>query len=146
VLDVGCGAGVIGFAAARLGARSVDLVDANLLAVAAAQENVRRLGAATCRVLASDVYSSVTGERYDLIVSNPPFHRGKVVDTSVADRLIAEAPAHLQPGGQLLIVANAFLAYGRHLTRVFDEVEAVQATRQYHVLRARLPKAASGTV
>ncbi len=139
VLDVGCGAGIIGILAHALGASDVDLVDANLLAVEAAARNLQRLGVPG-RAFASDVYSAVQGERYDLIVSNPPFHRGKEVDTAVADRLIDEAPAHLRPGGSLLIVANAFLAYGKRMSQVFHHVETVAATRQYHVLLARDPR------
>lgn len=138
VLDVGCGAGVIGIAASRRGAAAVDMVDANLLAVQASARNLSRLGMAG-RAVASDVFSAVAGERYDLIVSNPPFHRGKQVDYSVADRMIADAPVHLGKGGRLLIVANAFLAYGRRMERVFRTVETIAATRQYHVLRASDP-------
>jgi 16S rRNA (guanine1207-N2)-methyltransferase len=140
VLDVGCGMGVIGITASRLGAERVDMVDASLLAVAAARKNVARLGVAGACVLASDVYDAVPGERYDLIVSNPPFHRGKAIDLAVADRLIREAPAHLHPGGSLLIVANAFLAYGKRMDRVFRQVETVAASRQYHVISARDPR------
>jgi 16S rRNA (guanine1207-N2)-methyltransferase len=139
VLDVGCGAGVIGIIAHRFGASHVDLVDANLLAIATAARNLERLSIPG-RALASDTYDAVRGERYDLIVSNPPFHRGKEVDTSVADRLIDEAPAHLRPGGSLVIVANAFLAYGKRMARVFHHVETVAATRQYHVLLAKDPR------
>ncbi|MBA3274971.1 MAG: class I SAM-dependent methyltransferase [Chloroflexia bacterium] len=140
VLDVGCGAGVIGISAATLGADRVDMVDVNLLAVQAANESVRRLGLTACRAYPGDVFSGAGGERYDLIASNPPFHRGKAIDFTVADRLIAETPAHLRPGGSLLIVANAFLACGKRLERVFAQVETVTATRQYHVLRASEPR------
>jgi 16S rRNA (guanine1207-N2)-methyltransferase len=139
VLDVGSGAGIIGILAGRMGALHVDLVDANLLAVQASARNLARHNVSG-RALASDVYDAVRGEQYDLIVSNPPFHRGKQVDTSVADRLIAEAPAHVLPGGQLLVVANAFLAYGRVMERAFRHVETVAATRQYHVLMASEPR------
>ena len=141
VLDVGCGAGTIGVAATRTAAASrVDLVDANLLAVAAARENFRRLAIPHARVLASDVYEAVRDARYDLVVSNPPFHRGKEIDTSVADRIIREAPRQLAPGGQVRIVANAFLAYGRRMSEVFRHVETVAATRQYHVIAASDPR------
>ena len=144
VLDVGCGAGMIGIAAARDASRAaasrVDLVDANLLAVAAARENLRRLAIPHARALASDVYEAVRDARYDLIVSNPPFHRGKEIDVSVADRIIREAPRHLAPGGGVRIVANAFLDYGRRMSEVFRHVETVAATRQYHVIAARDPR------
>lgn len=139
VLDVGSGAGVIGIAASRRGAAHVDLLDANLLAVEASARNLERLGVPG-RALASDVFSAVAGERYDLIVSNPPFHKGKQVDYSVADRLISGAPAHLTGDGRLLIVANAFLAYGKQMERVFRQVETIAATRQYHVLAGIEPR------
>ncbi len=139
VLDVGCGAGVIGIASAHLGAGAVDLTDVNLLAIQAAAENIRRLDLAQCRAFPGDVYSGCGEDWYDLIVSNPPFHRGKAIDYSVADRLIEGASAHLRPDGSLLIVANAFLAYGKRMERVFARVETVAATRQFHVLRASGP-------
>jgi 16S rRNA (guanine1207-N2)-methyltransferase len=95
------------------------------------------------RVFASDVFEAIGEERYDLIVSNPPFHRGKAVDYTVADRLIEEAPGHLAEGGSLLVVANAFLAYGKRMSKAFRDVETVVATRQFHVLRARGARAQS---
>jgi 16S rRNA (guanine1207-N2)-methyltransferase len=140
VLDAGCGAGVIGIAAALRGAEAVDMTDVNLLAVQAAAENVRRLALPDICVVPSDVYDALGAARYNLIVSNPPFHRGKAVDLTVADRLIAGAPGHLAPGGDLLVVANAFLAYGKRMARVFGRVETVTATRQFHVLQASDPR------
>lgn len=140
VLDAGCGAGAIGVAAAYRGADLVDMTDVNLLAIQAANENIRRLGLVQCRAYAGDLFSGSGNERYDLIVSNPPFHRGKAIDLTVADRLIAGAPGHLRPGGSLLIVANAFLAYGKRMERVFTRVETVAATRQFQVQRASDPR------
>jgi 16S rRNA (guanine1207-N2)-methyltransferase len=140
VLDAGCGAGVIGIAAALRGAAAVDMTDVNLLAIQAAAENVRRLSLPDIRVIPSDVYDALGDVRYDLIVSNPPFHRGKAVDYTIADRLIAGAPDHLAPGGTLLVVANAFLAYGKRMEWVFGRVETVAATRQFHVLQASDPR------
>lgn len=140
VLDVGCGAGAIGLSALRLGASQVDMIDVNLLAVAAVRETVARQAIANAHVFASDVYDALPGERYDLIVSNPPFHQGKTIDYTMPERLLREAPAHLHPDGSVLIVANAFLTYGRELERIFRNVEVVAATRQYHVLKAASPR------
>lgn len=136
VLDIGCGVGVIGVVAGLAGA-SVTLTDANLLAVQAARRNLLRHGIDGA-TLGSDVYSALGGQRFDLIVSNPPFHRGKDVDLSVANRIIAEAPQHLHPGGSLVLVANAFLAYGKQMSTISDHVETVASTPQYHVLRGEI--------
>ncbi len=132
MLDIGCGVGVIGVAAGLAGANAT-LTDANLLAVQAAARNLARHGLEGM-VIGSDVYSHLGDQRFDLIVSNPPFHRGKQVDLSVANRIIAGAPVRLYPGGSLLLVANAFLAYDKEMAKVFDRVETVAATPQYHVL------------
>lgn len=133
VLDAGCGCGVIGMSAVDQGAGAVDMVDTGLLAVTVARVN------AQCeprvRVLAGDVYSATGDTRYDLIVSNPPFHQGKALDGSVAARLIDEAPAHLRPGGRLVLVANAFLPYTARLESVFQHVETVANTGRYQVVR-----------
>ena len=135
VLDAGCGAGAIGVVAARRGAGSVTMTDVNLLAVAVAKRNAN-LADIPVEVIAGDVYSGVQGRRFDIIASNPPFHRGKVVDYDMPQRLIAEAREHLNPGGRLIIVGNAFLPYDKVMREHFAEVEVIAATRQYRVFSA----------
>lgn len=135
VLDVGCGAGIIGIFAALRGAR-VTMTDANLLAVEAAAHNIRKTGI-DANVVASDVYQQLDpAAKFDLIVSNPPFHRGKQVDYTVANEIIEGAAERLHPDGSLVIVANAFLAYGKQMSSVFTRVDTIAATPQYHVLKA----------
>ena len=51
----------------------VDAVDLSDDALALAAENKARLHAGNVRLLKSDLFSGVQGERYDLIVSNPPY-------------------------------------------------------------------------
>lgn len=136
VLDMGCGVGIIGLVATRLGADAADLTDASLLAVATARRNLATHRIAQGRAVASDVYAALSGERYDLIVCNPPFHRGKMVDYGVPERVIAEAPAHLAPAGRLVLVANAFLRYERRMAQVFGRVDTLAETARYRVLSA----------
>lgn len=136
VLDVGCGAGVIGLVAAQLGAGTVDLVDVNLLAVAAARENVARSGLPNLRAFPSDVLSGIAGETYDLIVSNPPFHTGKAVDDRFARAFPAQAATALAPGGQVVVVTNRFIRYDHALTAAIGPVTVLAETGQFRVLRA----------
>ncbi len=137
VLDAGCGYGPLGLAAARSGAAHVDLLDVNLLAVAAAQENCRRLGLARTRTMPGDRLEAVAGERYDLVLCNPPFHRGREVDLSTAFALATAARPLLKPGGQLLLVANRFLPYARELAPSFAQIDTLAADRAYQVLSCR---------
>ena len=83
----------------------------------------------------SDVFQAVP-ERFALIVSNPPFHQERAVDYGPAARLIEEAPAHLETGGVLLLVVNAFLPYPDWLTAAFGEFETLADDRRYRVYRA----------
>jgi 16S rRNA (guanine1207-N2)-methyltransferase len=136
VLDVGCGYGVIGVAAARAGAAHVDLVDISLLAVAAAQATLAANSVTAARALASDGLAAVRGERYDLVVMNPPFHTGKAVDYELPRRLIGEARAALAPGGRIVLVTNAFIRHERLLGDLFGAVDCLAENRSYRVLAA----------
>jgi 16S rRNA (guanine1207-N2)-methyltransferase len=108
----------------------------NLYAVAAATENIRRL-ALSAEVLASDALRAVADRRYDLILTNPPFHAGKTIDERIAQAFIAESRAVLNKNGRMLLVANRFLPYQRVLAAHFSQVEHLVATNAYHVLMAR---------
>lgn len=137
VLDIGCGYGIIGMLAARLGAAQVDMVDANLLAVASARENVSGNAIAHCDVYASDATSAVAGKRYDLIVTNPPFHAGKAVEYDMAHVFIEDAQRLLAPGGQFMLVANSFIRYDRLLAARFKQVDVRADNGRFQVLVAR---------
>jgi 16S rRNA (guanine1207-N2)-methyltransferase len=133
VLDAGCGYGPIGVAAALRGAARVDLIDVSLLAVAAARENIARLGLSNAEARPSDALEAAAGP-YDLVASNPPFHAGKAVDPSMAHAFIAQARARLAPGGRIALVANRFLPYERHLAPHFPSVRVAAENGSYKLL------------
>ncbi len=138
VLDVGCGYGIIGLVASRLGAAHVDMVDANLLAVASARENIALNALANIAAFPSDVTSAVAGNRYDLIVSNPPFHAGKMVDYDVAATIVDDARHLLNPGGRLVLVANRFIRYDRLMRGRYTSIRILAETGKFHVLEGKL--------
>ncbi|MFN8371439.1 MAG: class I SAM-dependent methyltransferase [Anaerolineae bacterium] len=136
VLDVGCGSGVLGMLAAKCGAAQVELSDVSLLALDCARQGVNTNGLdAVCVVIASDLYSALADDaRYDLILSNPPFHAGHSVDTAAAEALIGGARERLAQGGALRLVANRFLAYNKVMQKVFSKVNVVTEDTRYWVL------------
>jgi 16S rRNA (guanine1207-N2)-methyltransferase len=136
VLDIGCGYGIIGLLAARLGAASVEMIDINLLAVAAAAENIPTNGIGGARAFVSDGVPDDAIDRYDVVVTNPPFHTGKATNYDITPALIAGARRALKPGGALFLVANRFLAYERELRAAFAQVGSVAETRGYRVWHA----------
>jgi 16S rRNA (guanine1207-N2)-methyltransferase len=139
VLDLGCGSGLLGIAAARAGAASVTMTDVDLLAVASARENIARSGVVNASAVASDLYASIRDQRFDVVLSNPPFHAGQRVDRDIAEGIVRDAPAVLDAGGEIVLVANRFLAYDRALRATFGGFERVASDEHYHVLRATRP-------
>jgi 16S rRNA (guanine1207-N2)-methyltransferase len=136
VLDIGCGYGVLGLVAARAGAR-VTMVDDDLLAVRCARASIEVNDlAGRCTVLASDVTDSVRDQKFDLVLSNPPFHQGVDITTGIAAQIIREASGVLRPGGRLRIVANRFLPYQRDMRDVFGHVYTIAETGRYVVLES----------
>lgn len=135
VLDVGCGWGAIGLAAARGGAGAVDMIDSSLPAIAAARRNSAAAGVDNASAFPSDALSALGDQRYDLIVTNPPFHAGKGVSYDAAGAFIADARNHLTSRGRFLLVANAFIRYERAMREHFATVEVVAEDRRYHVLQ-----------
>jgi release factor glutamine methyltransferase len=135
VLDLCAGSGALAVAAAKMGATDVTAVDVSLRAVASSWVNTRsrRL---PVRVLRGDLLEPVAGECFDLVLANPPYvpAAGDDLPTggaarcwdagtdgrAVLDRLCAEVPPVLAPGGVLLMVFSALC--GVELT--LDQLEA----------------------
>jgi release factor glutamine methyltransferase len=133
VLDLCTGSGVLAVTAGRTGARSVTAVDVSRLAVLAARLN-GRLNGLRIDARRGDLYAPVTGERFDLIVANPPYipaaddrlpSRGpdRALDAGrdgrlFVDRVIDGAREHLRPGGVLLLVHSSFNGIDRSLARL----------------------------
>jgi release factor glutamine methyltransferase len=127
ILDIGTGSGNLAVALAKQHRTAgVTAVDISAAALAVARRNAAKHGVAErVRFLEGDVFAPLAAdERFDFIVSNPPYiphddiaglekgvrdyepHRaldGGANGFAVFDRLIAEAPRHLKPGGYLLI-------------------------------------------
>ena len=85
-----------------------------------------------------DLAAETVTRRYDAVVMNPPFHRGRAADPALGQAMIGKAAAALTPGGRLLMVANRQLPYEAILA---DGVRALRARSP----RDRDFKAARGT-
>lgn len=133
VMDLGCGCGVVGIAAARIcGAENVWMSDVDPLAVETARENAARNGVAGVHVLCSDGFDAVEETGFDLILSNPPYQS----DFAVARRFIEKGFNRLKIGGQLVMVTKRLDWYRNKLKSIFGGVR-VQEVDGYYVFCAQ---------
>ena len=113
VFDVGTGSGVLAIVAAKLGAKRVEAVDFDPVAVRVARENVRQNGAEDIvHTERSDLLKSVEGEA-DLIIAN--------IIADIIVRLFGEVKGSLAAGGTMLLsgiiedrLADVVEAAGQH--------------------------------
>lgn len=124
VLDLCTGSGLLALTAARRGVRHVTAIDVSRRSVLTVRLNAR-LNGVRVRALRGSLFEPVANERFDVITCNPPYvpaetqelpRRGpqRAWDAGldgrvVLDRLLAEAPSHLRPGGRLLVTHSSLL-------------------------------------
>jgi len=75
-------------------------------------------------------------DRYDVIVSNPPFHQGRADRSDLGRAFIIAAAQALKPGGRFWLVANRHLPYEATLAEQFDSVHAIATQDGFKVIEA----------
>ncbi len=124
VLDLGTGTGAIALAlASERPAWQVTAVDRVEQAVALAERNRQRLRLDNVHILASHWFEALVDQRFDVILSNPPYIASADPHLAAGDvrfepssalvaghdglddlrTIVVQAPAHLSPGGWLLL-------------------------------------------
>jgi release factor glutamine methyltransferase len=157
VLDVCTGSGILAITAAQAGARAT-AIDVSRRAVACAALNAR-LNGVRVRALRGDLFAPVAGERFDAIVSNPPYLPGAEPPARGAERaweagpdgrallgrICREAPAHLVPGGVLLLIHSSLCDVTATLAALTRRGLRAELTQRHRgplgpLLRARAPQ------
>lgn len=157
IADIGTGTGAIALSTLRYteGTRA-DAVDISPAAVAVARENAEMLGLAErVAVHVGDLLAPLTGRRYDMILSNPPYIPTADIATLMPEvrsyephlaldggtdglniyrRLMADAPALLKEGGAIAVEVG------------IDEAAAVAALAMAHphIVRTEILKDLAG--
>lgn len=125
ILDVGCGAGPGGIAAAlasRAASPTLILSDINAGALLHARVNAALANMSRVTFAQGDLYAPVDGS-FDLIVSNPPYlvdaaarayrHGGGDLGADLSMRIVTEGMQRLNPGGRLLLYTGAAMVDGQ---------------------------------
>jgi release factor glutamine methyltransferase len=113
VLDLGSGSGAAGVAAAR-GGCAVTAVDINPAAVRCTRINAL-LHDVALDIRHGDLFAPVRGERFDVVLFNPPYYRGVPRDPldhawrspDLIERFSLELADHLTPRGYALLVLSS---------------------------------------
>ena len=139
VVDLGCGNGVVGTAAALAApGAEVTFVDESYQAVASARATygANTAPGGSARFQVGDGMAGVAPGSVDLVLNNPPFHSYQASTDATAWRMFTGARAALRPGGELWVVGNRHLGYHVKLRRLFGGCQVVASDRKFVVLRA----------
>ena len=132
VLDLGCGYGLVGIAAARLiPPAQVFMIDADPLAVETSRSNAALNGVSGVSVAVSDGFREFRETGFTKILSNPPFH----ADFSVPKHFIEKGFNRLVVGGVMWMVTKRLPWYRNKLTAIFGGVRVHEAG-EYFVFEA----------
>lgn len=133
LLDYGCGSGVLSLIMHQLlPMLSITAVDVDSWALQAANKTLT--GVDQLRILPSAKAGDIDG-RYDLIVSNPPFHQNFLQTTSTTAGFLQQLPQLLASRGQCWLVANRFLPYEQIINSAGLKLTKVVDTPEYKIIR-----------
>jgi 16S rRNA (guanine1207-N2)-methyltransferase len=142
VADLGAG---YGYLASQVVARcphvgALDLYEAEARALEPARINLANAQRAAGHAVAVGIHwHDVTRglpQRYDAIVSNPPFHQGRADLPELGRAFIVSAAEALVPDGRLFMVANRHLPYEAILAARFRDVRTVIVQEGFKVIEA----------
>ncbi|PTY36923.1 hypothetical protein BGP77_06460 [Saccharospirillum sp. MSK14-1] len=138
LLELGCGSGVLSLALLNGDQQNhLTTVDIDWLATTSTQRTLTDAGMADrAEVIWSDGLSEVPVQRYDHLITNPPFHTGIRTHYEPSERFFAASHDWLKPGGSLWWVANDFLDYQAVLQKGAFEVQQLAHERGFRVYRA----------
>jgi 16S rRNA (guanine1207-N2)-methyltransferase len=140
ILDLGCGAGLIGLALATRDKAVATLVDTSVSATLSATATMRASAVQGATVLLADADAAPRGP-FDLVITNPPFHDGRDQDRGIARRFAAVAATRLASGGRFVAVANRHLGYRDDLEQHFRHVDVAWEDERYRIWSCGAPRA-----
>lgn len=135
LLDFGCGAGIIGSTLKkRYPLNDVVLLDVDAFAVESSRMTLAANGLEAL-VIAGDGIDAAPDD-CAAIISNPPFHQGVHTHYQASETMLQRAVEHLQPGGELRLVANAFLRYPPLIEAHLGPCQVMHSADGFRIYRA----------
>jgi 23S rRNA (guanine1835-N2)-methyltransferase len=138
VADLGCGNGVLGLAIKQQQTHAhVAFFDESAQAVRVAETNAANSVGKDKKLTFHwlDGMNGYSGELFDLVLCNPPFHEMGAVTDDTAWAMFQQAKQNLIVDGELWVVGNRHLDYHVKLKRIFGNCTQVGAHPKFVVLR-----------
>jgi len=137
LLDLGCGYGPVGIAAAVFNPKlHIVMTDLNERALWLAKENTKRNRAENVEIRKGFLYEPVKDMKFETILSNPPTTAGMKIVLPI----IQQAPQHLVKDGLLQIVVRSKISGKRLTTQIeetFGNITVHSRKSGYRVLTAK---------
>ena len=142
VLEIGTGTGIIAILTSKI-TENIIAVDINMYAVECALKNAK-LNQSDIQIRQGDLFESVEGEKFDLILFNTPYlptDEDERIDDEleaawdggpdgrlVIDRFIEGLPAHLNPKGRVQLVQSSLSNVEETMGRLMEKGFEVSIT------------------
>ncbi|MCB9758539.1 MAG: class I SAM-dependent methyltransferase [Alphaproteobacteria bacterium] len=137
-LDFGCGLGVLALGVRqRFAEVTLHALDADAVAVAAARENLPGASVAVGDRWGALAWLDTRAGGYDLIVSNPPLHRGVTLELGLLSDFVEGAARELTPGGALILVTQQHRAAHRVVEEHLGTPQLLAEDGRFRVWLAR---------
>lgn len=140
VLDLGCGYGLLAVAAQAAGARHITATDNCAAALAACARNFAAHGI-DGEVIPADCAAEIDA-RFELVLCNPPHHRGFAADQNLTARFFRAAADHLGARGAALFVSHRTVPAPNLAAAAFGHCELVASAENFLVHLLQRPRAA----
>lgn len=112
------------------------LIEADYNALECAKENLKPHSHKTEYLWADLTKNLADIEPLDWVIMNPPFHEGKMTNSSIGQQFIVTAASSLKKNGTLYMVSNVHLPYEKILNDNFSKVDKIFEDKGYKVFKA----------
>lgn len=137
ILDVGCGSGFLSASLLRKSPQCIlTMIDRKNSALVSSQATLNSnffIGT----VLSSDIYSNVF-KKFNIIISNPPFHNDLKTDFDITKKIIIDSKKYLKKKGELRFVTNRCFSYDFILKKVFSNFFIIKKNKKYKIYQCFL--------
>ncbi len=138
VLDVGCGAGIIGIALSyELINGHVIMTDVNKRAIKISKENIKNLELKNIEVMESNIFENLKDKKFNIIVTNPPYRAGRKIVLNIIDN----SPEHLEEHGCFYMVgkrSEGIIYYQKYIKEKYKNINVIARKGGYRVIMFQL--------